>query len=333
MNEPILEVQRLKKYFRTAAGFLHAVDDVSFSIGRGQTMGVVGESGCGKSTLGRTILQLHEPSAGKIFFSGREVTGLSKRAFKDVRPKMQMIFQDPYSSLNGRMTVSQLIAEPLIVNKFCRSSSEIDERVEEMMDTVGLAKRLALSYPHELDGGRRQRIGIARALILRPEFVVCDEPVSALDVSIQAQILHLLMDLQDRMGLTYLFITHDLSVVKHISDEIMVMYLGRCVEKAPAREIFLHPVHPYTKALLAAIPIPDISSKHKHRELLQGEVTSPVNPKPGCRFAARCPMADDMCRSGEIPLMELRPGHFAACLKAESDQLNDPVFRLREESV
>ena len=333
MNEPILEVQRLKKYFRTAAGFLHAVDDVSFSIGRGQTMGVVGESGCGKSTLGRTILQLHEPSAGKIFFSGREVTGLSKRAFKDVRPKMQMIFQDPYSSLNGRMTVSQLIAEPLIVNKFCRSSSEIDERVEEMMDTVGLAKRLALSYPHELDGGRRQRIGIARALILRPEFVVCDEPVSALDVSIQAQILNLLMDLQDRMGLTYLFITHDLSVVKHISDEIMVMYLGRCVEKAPAREIFLHPVHPYTKALRAAIPIPDISSKHKHRELLQGEVTSPVNPKPGCRFAARCPMADDMCRSGEIPLMELRPGHFAACLKAESDQLNDPVFRLREESV
>ena len=333
MNEPILEVQRLKKYFRTAAGFLHAVDDVSFSIGRGQTMGVVGESGCGKSTLGRTILQLHEPSAGKIFFSGREVTGLSKRAFKDGRPKMQMIFQDPYSSLNGRMTVSQLIAEPLIVNKFCRSSSEIDERVEEMMDTVGLAKRLALSYPHELDGGRRQRIGIARALILRPEFVVCDEPVSALDVSIQAQILNLLMDLQDRMGLTYLFITHDLSVVKHISDEIMVMYLGRCVEKAPAREIFLHPVHPYTKALLAAIPIPDISSKHKHRELLQGEVTSPVNPKPGCRFAARCPMADDRCRSGEIPLMELRPGHFAACLKAESDQLNDPVFRLREESV
>ena len=333
MNEPILEVQRLKKYFRTAAGFLHAVDDVSFSIGRGQTMGVVGESGCGKSTLGRTILQLHEPSAGKIFFSGREVTGLSKRAFKDVRPKMQMIFQDPYSSLNGRMTVSQLIAEPLIVNKFCRSSSEIDERVEEMMDTVGLAKRLALSYPHELDGGRRQRIGIARALILRPEFVVCDEPVSALDVSIQAQILNLLMALQDRMGLTYLFITHDLSVVKHISDEIMVMYLGRCVEKAPAREIFLHPVHPYTKALLAAIPIPDISSKHKHRELLQGEVTSPVNPKPGCRFAARCPMADDRCRSGEIPLMELRPGHFAACLKAESDQLNDPVFRLREESV
>ena len=229
MNEPILEVQRLKKYFRTAAGFLHAVDDVSFSIGRGQTMGVVGESGCGKSTLGRTILQLHEPSAGKIFFSGREVTGLSKRAFKDVRPKMQMIFQDPYSSLNGRMTVSQLIAEPLIVNKFCRSSSEIDERVEEMMDTVGLAKRLALSYPHELDGGRRQRIGIARALILRPEFVVCDEPVSALDVSIQAQILNLLMDLQDRMGLTYLFITHDLSVVKHISDEIMVMYLGSCL--------------------------------------------------------------------------------------------------------
>ena len=316
MSDPILEVQGLKKYFRTSAGALHAVDDVSFSIGKGQTMGVVGESGCGKSTLGRTILQLHEPSGGKIFFSGREVTGMSRRAFREVRPKMQMIFQDPYSSLNGRMTVSQLIAEPLIVNKVCRSRTEIDERVEEMMDTVGLAKRLALSYPHELDGGRRQRIGIARALILKPEFVVCDEPVSALDVSIQAQILNLLMDLQDRMGLTYLFITHDLSVVKHISDEIMVMYLGKCVEKAPAGEIFRNPLHPYTKALLAAIPIPDISSKHKHRDLLQGEVASPVNPKPGCRFAARCPMASERCRSGEIPLTEQAPGHFTACLKA-----------------
>lgn len=333
MNDALIQVKNLKKYFKTGRGFLHAVDDVSFSIEKGETIGVVGESGCGKSSLGRTVLRLNEPTGGEILYRGQNLVTMSSREMKKIRPKMQMIFQDPYSSLNGRMTVSQLIAEPLIVNKFCRSSSEIDERVEKMMDTVGLAKRLALSYPHELDGGRRQRIGIARALILRPEFVVCDEPVSALDVSIQAQILNLLMDLQDRMGLTYLFITHDLSVVKHISDEIMVMYLGRCVEKAPAREIFLHPVHPYTKALLAAIPIPDISSKHKHRELLQGEVTSPVNPKPGCRFAARCPMADDRCRSGEIPLMELRPGHFAACLKAESDQLNDPVFRLREESV
>ena len=224
-----------------------------------------------------------------------------------------MIFQDPYSSLNGRMTVQQLIAEPLIVNKVCKNKKEIQERVSEIMDTVGLSERLAMAYPHELDGGRRQRIGVARALVLNPEFVVCDEPVSALDVSIQAQILNLLMDLQEQMGLTYLFITHDLSVVKHISDEIMVMYLGKCVEKAPAEEIFCNPVHPYTKALLAAIPIPSIESCHKRRTLLQGEVTSPINPKPGCRFAARCPLAKESCHSGEMPLVEVSPGHFSAC--------------------
>ena len=276
-------------------------------------MGVVGESGCGKSTLGRTLLQLYEPTSGEIDFKGKNIANLSKKEFRQVRPKLQMIFQDPYSSLNGRMTVQQLIAEPLIVNKVCKNKKEIQERVSEIMDTVGLSERLAMAYPHELDGGRRQRIGVARALVLNPEFVVCDEPVSALDVSIQAQILNLLMDLQEQMGLTYLFITHDLSVVKHISDEIMVMYLGKCVEKAPAEEIFRNPVHPYTKALLAAIPIPSIESGHKKRTLLQGEVTSPINPKPGCRFAARCPLAKESCRTGEMPLVEVSPGHFSAC--------------------
>jgi oligopeptide/dipeptide ABC transporter ATP-binding protein len=313
MNENLIEVNHLKKYFKTPAGMLHAVDDVNFTIKRGETMGVVGESGCGKSTLGRTMLCLEQPTSGEILFEGSNLAALKKKEMKRIRPKVQMIFQDPYSSLNGRMSVRQLIAEPLLVNKLYQSRSEVDQKVEEMMEIVGLAKRLAGAYPHELDGGRRQRIGIARALILNPQFVVCDEPVSALDVSIQAQILNLLMDLQESMGLTYLFITHDLSVVRHISNEIMVMYLGKCVEKADAKEIFLKPMHPYTKALLAAIPIPSIESCHKQRELLQGEVTSPVNPKPGCRFAARCPYVTEACKSGDIPLREVEPGHFVAC--------------------
>jgi oligopeptide/dipeptide ABC transporter ATP-binding protein len=316
MSENLLDVKHLKKYFKTSSGMLHAVDDVSFSIPAGKTMGVVGESGCGKSTLGRTLLKLYEPTAGEVLFDGQNISKLSKRSFHQLRPKMQMIFQDPYSSLNGRMTVQQLIAEPLIINKVCKNKAEIEERVNQMMDTVGLASRLAMSYPHELDGGRRQRIGIARALVLEPKFVVCDEPVSALDVSIQAQILNLLMDLQEQMGLTYLFITHDLSVVKHISDEIMVMYLGKCVEKAPADEIFSNPIHPYTKALLAAIPIPSVESCHKIRTLLQGEVTSPINPKPGCRFAARCDHATEACHTGEMELKEVSPGHFVACVQA-----------------
>lgn len=314
---PMLEIRNLKKYFSTPAGVVHAVDNVTFAVGKGETLGVVGESGCGKSTLGRVVLRLLEPTGGSVLFEGQDIVSLSGKQMKQFRQQAQMIFQDPYSSLNGRMTVQQLIAEPLLVNKVCKSKKEIQERVEHIMDTVGLAKRLAMAYPHELDGGRRQRIGVARALILRPEFVVCDEPVSALDVSIQAQILNLLMDLQDKMGLTYLFITHDLSVVKHISDEIMVMYLGKCVERAPSEEIFEHPVHPYTKALLAAIPIPSIESLHKKRHLLQGEVTSPVDPKPGCRFSGRCPYATDLCRQGEIPLREVSPGHFAACCRIE----------------
>ena len=313
MAEILLEAKHVKKYFKTNNGMLHAVDDVSFSIPKGSTIGVVGESGCGKSTLGRTLLCLNEPTGGEILFHGQELIGMKKKERAKVRPKMQMIFQDPYSSLNGRMTVHQLIAEPLIVNKVCKDRKEMDQKVREMMDTVGLAQRLDQAYPHELDGGRRQRIGVARALVLEPEFVVCDEPVSALDVSIQAQILNLLMDLQEQLGLTYLFITHDLSVVKHISDEIMVMYLGKCVEMAPSAEIFRNPVHPYTKALLAAIPVPGIESAHKKRELLQGEVTSPVNPKPGCRFAARCPYAAAQCTAEDIPLREVSPGHFAAC--------------------
>ena len=298
MKDIMMDIRHLKKYFNTQAGKLHAVDDVSVSLERGKTLGVVGESGCGKSTLGRTILCLNEPTEGEILFYGREkgsyganLVTATKKERKLLRPKLQMIFQDPYSSLNGRMTVSQLIAEPLLVNRICKNRAEVDEKVVEVMETVGLARRLAMAYPHELDGGRRQRIGIARALVLKPEFIVCDEPVSALDVSIQAQILNLLMDLQEERGLTYLFITHDLSVVRHISDTMMVMYLGKCVEMAPADEIFSNPLHPYTKALLAAIPIPSVDSCHKRRELLQGEVTSPINPKPGCRFAARCPHA------------------------------------------
>lgn len=313
IEDLLLDVKHLKKYFDTPSGLLHAVDDVSFSVKRGTTLGVVGESGCGKSTLGSTLLYLDEPTGGEILFEGTNLQSVGKKEFKRIRPRMQMIFQDPYSSLNGRMNVRQLIAEPLIVNKVCKDKKEIEERVDAMMETVGLARRLAGAYPHELDGGRRQRIGIGRALIMEPAFVVCDEPVSALDVSIQAQILNLLMDLQDSMNLTYLFITHDLSVVKHISDEIMVMYRGKCVEQASSAELFRKPLHPYTRALLAAIPDPSPESRNKKRSLLQGEVASPVNPGPGCRFAARCPFVKEECRTGEIMLEEVSPGHFAAC--------------------
>lgn len=305
-----LEVQNLKKYFDTPRGKLHAVDDISFQLEQGKTLGVVGESGCGKSTLGRTILHLLEPTGGKIFFEGQDVTQVNRSQLKKLREDMQIIFQDPFSSLNPRMTVSEAVLDPLkLTHRF--SKEEMQRRVENLMETVGLAERLRNSYPHELDGGRRQRVGIARSLALEPKFIVCDEPVSALDVSIQAQILNLLQDLQESKKLTYMFITHDLSVVRYISNEICVMYMGQMVEKSPSKELFRNPVHPYTQALLSAILVPDIHTK-RERIILKGEVSSPVNPKPGCRFAARCPYACAQCAE-EQPLTEVSPGHLVAC--------------------
>lgn len=308
----LVEVKNLKKYFKTQRGLLHAVDDISFKIEKGQTLGVVGESGCGKSTLGRTVIHLHERTSGQILFDGKDVSDLGKHELKEFRSHVQMIFQDPFSSLNPRMSVSQLIAEPLLIYKTTRNSADLSKEVARLMDTVGLARRFANSYPHELDGGRRQRIGIARALSLNPEFIVCDEPVSALDVSIQAQILNLMQDLQDEFHLTYMFITHNMSVVKHISNNIMIMYLGNMVEFANAEDIFRNRLHPYTKALLAAVPIPAIIEGRK-RQLLNGEITSPIDPKPGCRFAARCPYAADICHTENPQLDEVLKGHFVAC--------------------
>ena len=315
MNQelPLIETVHLKKYFDTGSGLLHAVDDVNLTIQPRKTLGVVGESGCGKSTLGRTILRLTPATEGKILYNGKDILTDNTHQLRQLRREMQIIFQEPYSSLNPRMTVSELIAEPLVVNKVMKNRNQLKERVKELMETVGLAARLENAYPHELDGGRRQRIGVARALSVNPKFIVCDEPVSALDVSIQAQILNLLMDLQDDMGLTYMFITHDLSVVRHISDEIAVMYLGQCVERCGSKELFDNPLHPYTKALLDAIQVPDISLRGKKKAVIRGEVTSPIDPEPGCRFAARCPHAADACRGGQIPLREVSPGHYAAC--------------------
>lgn len=308
---PLLEVKNLKKYFNTPAGTLHAVDGVNFQIEKGETLGVVGESGCGKSTLGRVILHLLDSTDGQIFFEGEDITKARGKKMSHLQGDMQIVFQDPYASLDPRKTVSQIIAEPLIIQGKL-SKAEIEQKVSRMLDTVGLAKRVANSYPHELDGGRRQRIGIGRALILRPKFIICDEPVSALDVSIQAQILNLLQDLQDEMNLTYIFITHDLSVVKYISHHILVMYLGQVVEKCSSRELFREKLHPYTKALLSAVPVPDIHMK-KQRILLHGELTSPIDPKPGCRFAARCPYAKEVCSRKEPVFEEVREEHFVAC--------------------
>ncbi len=310
----ILRVEHLKKYFTTPKGTLHAVDDVNFSIRTGETLGVVGESGCGKSTMGRAILRLHEPTSGKVYFEGRDILGCNKKQLKDLRKDMQIIFQDPFASLNPRMTVSEAIIEPLLVQGIYKASERaaITQRVEKIMNLVGLAKRLVNTYPHELDGGRRQRIGIARALAVNPKFIVCDEPVSALDVSIQAQILNLMQDLQEELNLTYMFITHDLSVVRHFSNDIVVMYLGQMVESAPAKALFKNPMHPYTKALLSAIPVPDPDFKME-RIPLKGELTSPINPEPGCRFAKRCPYATEGCTSNEMTLKEMEPGHFVSC--------------------
>ncbi len=307
----ILRVEHLKKYFTTPKGTLHAVDDVNFSIRTGETLGVVGESGCGKSTMGRAILRLHEPTSGKVYFEGKDILGYNKKQLKDLRKDMQIIFQDPFASLNPRMTVSEAIIEPLLVQGIYKPNEKaaITQQVEKIMNLVGLAKRLVNTYPHELDGGRRQRIGIARALAVNPKFIVCDEPVSALDVSIQAQILNLM---QEELNLTYMFITHDLSVVRHFSNDIVVMYLGQMVESAPAKALFKNPMHPYTKALLSAIPVPDPDFKME-RIPLKGELTSPINPEPGCRFAKRCPYATEGCTSNEMTLKEMEPGHFVSC--------------------
>ena len=316
MSEPLLRVEHLKKYFKSARGMVHAVDDVSFTLEAGKTLGVVGESGCGKSTLGRTIIRLQEPTSGSVFFDGKDVSKLNRQGLWEQRRQMQMIVQDPLSSLNPRMTISQAIEEPLALYKICPDRTSRQKRVAELMDTVGLARRLYNTYPHELDGGRRQRIGIARALALNPRFIVCDEPVSALDVSIQAQILNLMQDLQKEFHLTYMFITHDLSVVYHISDEIMVMYLGQVIEKAPAEKLFANPVHPYTQALLSAIPVPSLHDR-RERVLMTGELTSPIDPPAECRLSNRCRFATDHCREAEPQRLEVEPGHFVSCFLCE----------------
>ena len=316
MGETILEVKNLKKHFKSPKGTVHAVDGLSFTLEKGKTLGIVGESGCGKSTTGRVILHLLEATDGTVLFEGKDVTHASRKELQALRRDMQIIFQDPFSSLNPRRTVSQLIAEPIRLNKLITGKDQkeqIENRVLELMDIVGLARRLYNTYPHELDGGRRQRIGIARALAMNPKVIVCDEPVSALDVSIQAQILNLLKELQEKLGLTYIFITHNLSVVNHFADEIAVMYLGSLVEKAPVEELFSNPMHPYTKALLSAIPVPDIHTQ-KQELAIKGEITSPINLPPQCRFCKRCPYAEDICGTKDVPeLREITPGHFVAC--------------------
>ena len=310
--ENLIEVRHLKKYFKTGSGVLHAVDDVTFGIPKGCTMGVVGESGCGKSTLGRTMIHLLDSTDGEILFEGKNVTNISKHEIRKLREDVTIIFQDPYSSLDPRFTVSRIIREPLkISGNFSRG--EIDDRVEELLEMVGIDPRFAMAYPHELDGGRRQRIGIARALALNPKFIVCDEPVSALDVSIQAQVLNLLQDLQEARSLTYMFVTHNMSVVRHISDHICVMYLGQLVETAETEAVFDRPYHPYTKALLSAIPSSDITKKME-RISMKGEINSPINPKPGCRFASRCIYATEACKKPQ-QLTEVEPGHFVSCCR------------------
>jgi peptide/nickel transport system ATP-binding protein len=312
-----LEVKNLSKRFKVAAGELHAVDDVSFAIEKGRTFGIVGESGCGKSTLGRVILRLHEPTGGRIYFDDMDITSFSKAEMRQMRRHMQIIFQDPHASLNPRLSIAQSIEEPLRVYGVCKNSEERRARVLRLMETVGLSEGAYRAYPHEFDGGRRQRVVIARALALNPEFVVCDEPVSALDVSVQAQILNLMMDLQRELGLTYIFISHDLSVVRHISDHVGVMYLGRLVEVSPKKAVFQNPAHPYTTALLSAIPSINLDQP-KRKIILQGEISSPINPKPGCRFAPRCPFAADECSAADPELREIAPGHFTACVRYEA---------------
>ena len=316
MATPLVETRNLKKYFKTGSGILHAVEDVNLKIMPGKTLGVVGESGCGKSTLGRTILRLQPATAGEVLYNGENILKYKGKDMQKIHLNMQMVFQDPYSSLDPRMSVHNLIAEPVQVCGLLKSKAEINEHVRSIMDMCGLPADQANLYPHELDGGLRQRVGLARAMAVSPKFIVCDEPVSALDVSIQAQILNLLMDLQEQRGLSYMFITHDLCVVKHISDEIMVMYMGQVVEHAKTAELFANPVHPYTKALLHAVPTIDLSRRNREHHVLHGEVSSPINPAPGCRFAPRCPYASDKCNEN-VCLKEVSPEHFVACSLCE----------------
>lgn len=312
MAEKLLEVKNLKKYFKTKKGMLHAVDDLNFYINKGETLGLVGESGCGKSTTGRVILRLHEPTSGEIIYNGDNIVKYTAKEMKNMRKKMQIVFQDPYSSLNPRLSVSDIIAEPLYVNKIYKTQEETEKRIKEVMDIVGLEERLMNTYPHELDGGRRQRIGIARAISMQPEFIVLDEPVSALDVCIQAQILNLMNKLQEQFGLTYLFISHNLSVVKHVSDRIAVMYLGKIVELSDYNTIFKSPLHPYTQALLSAIPIPKVNIKVE-RIILEGDVPSPVNPPAGCRFYGRCRYRQDICKREMPEFKNVGNEHYVAC--------------------
>ncbi|AFG36599.1 ABC transporter ATP-binding protein [Spirochaeta africana] len=310
-NQTLIEVRNLKKYFYTKKGMLKAVNDISFSINKGETLGIVGESGCGKSTTGRTVLRLVEPTDGEILFEGKNITELSSRQMRYLRRDMQFIFQDPFASLDPRMSIGEIINEPFEVFKLYPKSQR-EDKVRELMKLVGLSPKLVNAFPHELDGGRRQRVGVARALALNPKFIVCDEPVSALDVSIQAQVLNLLQDLQKKLGLTYMFISHDLSVVRHISDRIAVMYLGKIVEITTSKNIFTNPQHPYTKALLSAIPIPRYGHK-RERIILEGDVPSPVNPPQGCIFSARCPFVMDKCRTTPPPFVESGENHQVAC--------------------
>lgn len=314
-QKALLEVKGLKKYFSTPRGMLHAVDDVSFTLDKGKTLGVVGESGCGKSTTGRAILRLLEPTGGEVLFEGEDLNKLNKEEMRKKRKDLQIIFQDPFSSLNPRMSIGEIIGEPLRIHAKAQSRAELDKEVSRLMDVVGLSARLFNAYPHELDGGRRQRVGIARALSLQPQFIVCDEPVSSLDVSIQAQVLNLLKDLQAEFHLTYLFITHDLSVVKFFSDKIAVMYLGQLVETADSAELFRQPLHPYSQALLSAIPIPSSRQKMQRVKLI-GELQSPIDPEPGCRFAKRCLYAREGCTGRDLALRDFGSGHFCACCRA-----------------
>ena len=315
MEQPILQVEHLTKFFSVGPhAEVHAVDDVNFTLRRGRTFGLVGESGCGKSSCARTIIRIYEPSQGKIIFNGQDIAHLKPRQMQPVRRNMQMIFQDPYASLNARMTVRDIIAEPLKAHHVCKSKQEVDEKVFAMLNRVGLTAEHAGRYAHEFSGGQRQRVGIARALVLNPALVICDEPISALDVSIQAQVVNMLMKFQRELGLTYLFIAHDLSMVRHIADETAVMYLGTMVEYGPTEEVYGHPAHPYTQGLLSAVPVadPDYEKTH-HRIPMEGEVPSPIAPKPGCRFCGRCPRATEQCRTQTPAPKDLSGGHFAAC--------------------